>query len=208
MSEFGYLVSYGRGEFLGRFFAAAVYHRGDRVAVRTGRGVESGTVLERATSSTVAVVGEIVRPLAAEDESILIQYGDRATAILADAEASAATANLPLLFLDGEILLDGSTAVLQAIHWAECDATALFEHLSTRHGLTVKVADLTATSPAASVCSTCGEAKSGCDSCGTGGGCSTGSCSSGSVKSADELTSYFAGLRRQMEAVTSRVSLH
>ena len=43
---------------------------------------------------------------------------------------------------------------------------------------------------------------------GSGGGCSTGSCSKGSVKSADELTAYFAGLRKQMEGSAARVSLH
>ena len=52
---------------------------------------------------------------------------------------------LALLFLDGEILLDGSQAILQAVHWADCDATLLFEELSARHGLAVKLADLTTT---------------------------------------------------------------
>ena len=206
MFEFGYLVSYGRGEYLGRFAAAAEYHRGDRVAVRSDRGVEAGTVLERAASQAVSAVGEILRPLIPEDEAAIVRQRAMAATILAAAESSGA--GLPLLFLDADVILDGSTAILQAVHWADCDATALFEELSARHGLTVKLADLTAEPTPVGVCSTCGEQKSGCDSCGTGGGCSTGSCSSGSVKSADELTAYFAGLRRQMEAVTNRVSLH
>jgi hypothetical protein len=127
---------------------------------------------------------------------------------LADAEAVAAKLALPLLFLDGEILLDGSQAVLQAVHWADCDATPLFEQLSVRHGVPVQLADLTTAPKApAAVCESCGEEKSGCDSCGTGGGCSTGSCSKGSVKSADDLTAYFAGLRKQMDAAAGRVSL-
>jgi hypothetical protein len=46
---------------------------------------------------------------------------------------------------------------------------------------------------------------SGCTSCGTGGGCSTESCSRGAVKSAEDLTAYFADLRAKMEA---RTSLH
>src|SRR5262249_31111795 len=119
---------------------------------------------------------------------------------------AAESRGLPLLFLDGEILLDGRNAILQAVHWADCDATPLFEELSHRHGLLVKLADLT-TTPKAGGCPTCGAEKPGCESCGTGG-CSSGSCSRGSVKSADDLTAYFAGLRRQMETTTARVSLH
>ncbi len=206
MSEFEYLVTYGQGAYLGRFCAAAAYGRGDRVVVRTDRGVESGTVLERATTPTVAALGEVLRPVTAEDEATTATHREQIAAILADAESVAADRGLPLLFLDGEILLDGSQAILQSVHWADCDATPLFEALSARHGLTVKLADVTA-APVKG-CPTCGAEKSGCDSCGTGGGCSSGSCSSGSVKSAAELTSYFAGLRRQMEAATARVSLH
>ena len=207
MSEFEYLVTYGQGAYLGRFRAAASYGRDERVVVRTDRGVEAGTVRERATSAAVALVGAVLRPLAADDQAAAGRHREQLVTILADAEASAAANGLPLLFLDGEVLLDGSQAILQAVHWAECDATPLFEELSARHGLAVKLADLTAMPKPATGCATCGAEKSGCDSCGTGGGCSTGSCSKGSVKSADELTAYFAGLRTQMDATAGRVSL-
>lgn len=206
MSEFEYVVTYGQGAYLGRFRAGAACARGDRVVVRSDRGVETGTVLERATGTAVAAGGEILRPVAPDDETTAAAHRARVSAILTDAESAAAARGLPLLFLDGEILLDGSQAILQAVHWADCDATPLFEGLSARHGLPVKLADMTA-APATG-CPTCGAEKSGCGSCGSGGGCSSGSCSSGSVKSADELTAYFAGLRRQMEAAPARVSLH
>lgn len=205
MSEFEYLVAYGQGAYLGRFRAAAEYCRDDRVVVRTDRGVEAGTVRERAGSATVTAVGEVLRPLTGEDEAATVRHRQRLVTILADAEAAARAHGLPLLFIDGEVLLDGSQAILQAVHWADCDATPLFIELSQRYGLAVRLADLT-TVPTAG-CPTCGADKSGCDSCGSGGGCSTGSCSKGSVKSADELTAYFAGLRRQMESAASRVSL-
>jgi hypothetical protein len=205
MSEFEYLVTYGQGAYLGRFRAAAEYRRDDRVVVRSDRGVEAGTVRERATGTTVTAVGEVLRALTADDEAAAARNHQRLVTILADAEAEAT--GLPLLFLDGEVLLDGSQAILNAVHWADCDATSLFADLSARHGLVVKLADLTTTPKPTTGCSTCGAEKSGCDSCGTGGGCSTGSCSKGSVKSADELTAYFAGLRRQMEATAGRVSL-
>ena len=109
-----------------------------------------------------------------------------------------------------EILLDGTEAILQAVHWGECDATPLFESLSAARGLTVKLADLTTEpKPAAKGgCGTCGSEGGGCSSCGTGGGCSSGSCSKGSVKTAEDLSEYFLGLRRQMEASAGRVPLH
>lgn len=207
MAEFEYLVTYGQGAYLGRFRAAAEYRRDDRVVVRTDRGVEAGTVRERATGTSITLVGDVLRPFAADDETAADRHRGQLVTILADAEASAAARGLPLLFLDGEVVLDGTQAILQVVHWAECDATPLFAELSARHGLLVKLTDLSTTPKPATGCATCGAEKSGCDSCGTGGGCSTGSCSKGSVKSADELTTYFAGLRRQMEAAASRVSL-
>ena len=206
MADFDYLVTYGLGAFLGRFRAAAAYTRGDRVVIRTDRGVESGTVLDRATGTAVVAAGEILRPFTPADEATATAHRERVAAILADAESSAATAGLPLLFLDGEILFGGSEAILQAVHWTDCDATPLFASLSVRHGLPVKLADVT--TAAATGCPTCGAEKQGCTACGSGGGCSSGSCASGSVQSADELTAYFAGLRRRMEASASRVSLH
>jgi hypothetical protein len=206
MSESEYLVTYCQGAYLGRFRAAAEYRRDDRVVVRSDRGVEAGTVLERAANRTVTEAGEILRPLTADDEAVFARHREQAAALVA--EAAVLAADLPLLFLDGEILLDGSQAILQAVHWADCDVTPVFESLSIRYGLPVKFADLTTVPKPTGGCPTCGAEKSGCDSCGTGGGCSAGSCSKGSVKSADELTAYFAGLRTQMEAAAGRVSLH
>jgi hypothetical protein len=206
MLECDYLVTYGQGAYLGRFRAAATYSRGDRVVVRSDRGVEAGTVLEQATTPTLGAVGQILRPICVADDATAADHRRRVSAILTDVESTVAAAGLPLLFLDGEILLDGSQAILQAVHWADCDATPLFTDLSARHGLAVKLADVT-TAPSKG-CPTCGAEKQGCDSCGTAGGCSSGSCAKGSVKSADELTAYFAGLRRQMDAAAARVSLH
>lgn len=205
-----YLVTYGLGGFLGRFRAADAYRRDDRVVIRSPRGVELGTVLgeTRADGLGPELSGDILRPASQDDETAAGNLRDRAAALVAEAQSRAEALGLPLLFLDGEILHDGREAILQAVHWADCDATPLFADLSAQTGLAVKLADLTAGPKPAGGCETCGAEKSGCDSCGSGGGCSTGSCSSGSVKSADELTAYFAGLRRQMEQAADRVSLH
>jgi hypothetical protein len=208
MSGFEYLVNYGQGGYLGRFRAAEPLRRDDVVVIRSARGLELGTVLERATSRAVDFAGEVLRLAGADDRAAAERCRERAAVIVGDAQAAVEKSGLPLLFLDAELLLDGSQAILQAVHWADCDATHVFTELSAKHGLPVKLADLTAEPKPAGGCPTCGAEKSGCDSCGTAGGCSTGSCSKGSVKSADELTAYFAGLRQQMEAAAARVSLH
>jgi hypothetical protein len=206
-----YLVNYGLGGFLGRFRSDAAFARDDRVVVRSPRGLEPGTVLAEATDRAAGPVeaGEIVRALSGEDSARLERDRQAVERLLAAAQAGADARDLPLTFLDGEILLDGTEAILQAVHWGDCDATPLFESLSAAHGLTVKLADLTTEpKPAATGgCGTCGSEGGGCSSCGTGGGCSTGSCSKGSVKTAEDMTAYFAGLRRQMEASAGRVPL-
>lgn len=207
-----YLVNYGLGGFLGRFRAETLFDRDDRVVVRSARGLEPGTVLAEATerAAGLAEAGDIVRPWIDADEARLGSGKELVARLVSEAQAGADARGLPLTFLDGELLLDGREAILHAVHWGECDATPLFEALSLAHGLTVKLADLTtAPKPAPTGgCGSCGSDKGGCSSCGTGGGCSTGSCSKGAVKTADDLTSYFSGLRRQMEASAGRVPLH
>ena len=106
--------------------------------------------------------------------------------------------------MDVEITLDGG-AILHALAWDACDATALLDGLAARFGLAVRLFDLSRAPAAAdhshAGCGKpgCGTESGGCSSCGTGGGCSSGSCSRGSVKSADELTAHFAELRNRME---------
>jgi hypothetical protein len=208
-SRTAYLVNYGQAGYLGRFMAAAGYCRDDRVVVRSERGMELGTVLCEAGALGPDPAGDVVRAATGADETAAREFVGRLAAVLTDAQSLADELRLPLQFLDGEILLDGREAILQAVHWADCDATPVFAQLSARHGLLVKLADMTAApKPATKTCDVCGDEKSGCDSCGTGGGCSSGSCSKGSVKSADDLTAYFASLRKQMETDSARVSLH
>jgi hypothetical protein len=215
----GYLVQYGRSAFVGRFTSAdgLALGRGDRVVVRTSRGVELGEVLRGADERFAgqldpAAGGDLLRHAGPAD---LADAADRETAaqsLLAAAEAS----GLPVTFLDAEVTLDGSAAVLHALPWGHCDADPLFADLSARFGLAVRLLDVSHTPTAqdppekAYTCGKpdCGAGSGGCSSCGTGGGCSTGVCSRGSVKSADELTSYFADLRRKMEQAAGRTPLH
>ncbi|OWK34827.1 hypothetical protein [Fimbriiglobus ruber] len=219
-----YLVQYGRLAHVGQFASSGDdLARGERVVVRTPRGVEIGDVLCPVADKYAGLLapsagGEILRSAAGEDEQRSAGWDNTGQAVIATAEEWAAESGLPLTFLDAEIMLDGSAAVLHVVPWDECDADPLFTDLSVRFGMAVRALDVSRTplakDPPAPTGSCgkpgCGTTGGGCSSCGTksGGGCSTGSCSSGAVKSADELSVYFAGLRKQMEARTERTPLN
>jgi hypothetical protein len=207
------LVQYGRPGFVGRFRADAAPPRGERVVVRGPRGIETGTVLCATTAGADETDGDLLRPVTDADDAAIAR-GEELGRGLLDA-AAAAGADLPLAFVDVEVTLDGASAVLHALPWAGCDADPLLAELSDRFGLAVRLLDLSRSptakdppEPAGCGKPGCGTTAGGCSSCGTGGGCSTGGCSRGSVKTAAELTSYFADLRRKMEAAgESRVPL-
>jgi hypothetical protein len=200
-----YLIQYGKPGFVGRFRSAGEFARGDRVVLAGPRGTELGTVLCEPADRFASVPedGDLLRPAAPGDEP-----ADRGAELLAGVQAAADARGLPLTFVDVEHLCDG-TAILHGLPWDECDATPLFEELSDRFGIPVRLLDLSRSptpspEPTAGGCGKpgCGSEAGGCSSgsCGTGGGCSSGSCSRGGVKSAGELTAYFADLRKKMEA--------
>lgn len=205
-----YLVQFGKPGFVGRFRLndEVPLERGDRVVVQGPRGLEFGTVLcEPATrfQPHSAEEGTILRRTTSEDEAAAEQLAELADSLLAVAE----TAGLPIAFVDVEVTLDAAAAILHALPWEACDADPLLAALSERFGMPVRLLDLSRApvandDPPSAGCGNpgCGSEGGGCTSCGTGGGCSTGSCSKGKVKSADELTAYFADLRRQMQART------
>lgn len=218
-----FLVRYGRPGFIGRFSSTLPLARAERVVVQGPRGLEIGEVLvspeptwlvdngpDLRKSSDPSVPfdlhgknpsddGEILRLATPHDDDEAARLHERGQEVL----ASANTTTLPLAFIDVEVTLDG-TAILHAVVWDACDATALLDELRVRFGLAVKLLDLSSVEitkdPTGCGKPGCGSESGGCSTCGTGGGCSTGSCSRGSVKSAAELTAYFADLRQQMES--------
>lgn len=203
------LVQFGKLGFVGRFAADGPLARDARVVVRSPRGVECGVVLcepGARFAPAFTVEGELLRPAAPEDETRAAGFASREGELLEAANAAATGRGLPLTFIDAELTLDDHL-ILHGLAWGACDATPLFEELSARFGLAVRLLDLSQTGvardPAPAGCGKpgCGSEGGGCSSCGTEkGGCSTGSCSRGKVKSADELTAYFADLRQKMEA--------
>ncbi|MBX9580405.1 MAG: hypothetical protein K2X87_08865 [Gemmataceae bacterium] len=197
------LVQFGRPGFVGRFRSDAAPPRGGRAVVRGPRGVEVGTALCATTAGPDEIDGDLLRTVTEADDAATARNEELGRELL-DA-AAAAVADLPLAFVDVEVMLDRASAVLHALPWAGCDADPLLATLSDRFGLAVRLLDLSRAptakdppEPAGCGKPGCGTTAGGCSSCGTGG-CSTGSCSRGSVKTADELTSYFADLRQKME---------
>lgn len=194
-----HLIHYGRSGFVGRFRSDALVPRGERVVIRSPRGLEVGTVLCDAAGEPD---GDLLRVVTAADEAAL----GRAEALGRDLLAAAAATELPITVVDAEVSLDAAAAVLHGLPWGACDADPLLAGLSDRFGLAVRLFDLSRVpgaepepEPAGCGKPGCGSEGGGCSSCGTGG-CSTGSCSRGSVQKPEQLTSYFADLRHKMEA--------
>jgi hypothetical protein len=204
------LIRYGKLGLLGLANPQAGFEtaRSHAIVVGTARGLELGTVLESNCRTAVGEPCEIVRSATSDDLAASERNDAFGNEILTAAEA----AGLPVSFIDSEVSLDRTGAVLHVLPFAECDASPLLAELSERFGLAVRLLDLSRakgfTDPPDPEKMTCGKPDcgtgSGCSSCSTGG-CSTGSCSKGSVKSAAELTAYFTELREKMHVRTPLV---
>jgi hypothetical protein len=215
-----YLVNHGRAAFLGRFSnrSGTTLDRGDRVVIRTVRGTEVGTVLGEAATKLAHLVGsevsgELLRKTNDEDDRRFAELVAAAERIRDDAQLFVDSSGFDVTILDVEILVDGVRAIVQMLPLGELDLESLGEAMSSRYSLEVTIQDLrvpaTVLQPVESGCGKpgCGSGGGGCNSCGTGGGCNTSSCSRSAVKNADDMTAYFAGLRKQMEVASGRVPL-
>ncbi len=200
-----YLVSHGNNGAFGRFRAEEpiTLRRGERVVIRTTRGLELGAVLCPVTANHTrfldsdALPGLLVRRATLEDEQESRRLHGVGQRLFDEGRRLAAELELPLEILDVELLLDGRRAILQHVSNRQCDCDAFLAELERRHGIQVWLENLA--SPAAKDedhggCDKpdCGRNSGGCTSCSTGG-CS--SCGSGKV----DMTAYFAHLRTQME---------
>ena len=206
------LVQYGRTAFVGAFSSDEPIRveRGASVIVRTPRGLELGFALcepDAGYANLVDAGGDFLRNASAEDASDAVEV--RRLRLLEAAQCRLEAA--PVVVLDAELLFDGVNAILHILPWAECNLDDALEALSREFGCVVKALDLNRLPnaaeppPAKSSCGTgggCGTKEGGCSTGGCGSG-SGGSCSRSQVKSADDLTSYFADLRQKMEADTA-----
>ncbi|MCI0699515.1 MAG: hypothetical protein L0241_00320 [Planctomycetia bacterium] len=222
MSQPSCLVQFGRSGFVGRFTSSEPVARGERVIVRGSRGVELGVVLcepEEKFTPSLATEGELLRIATSADEALIQSAPKREAEFLSVASSASEARGLPLTFVDAELTLDDHL-ILHGLAWGECDATPLFEELSTLFNLSVRLLDLSRAPVSvdpkqAEGCGKpgCGSQGGGCSSCssesGEKSGCSSGSCSRGSVKSAEDMTAYFADLRKKMESAgLTRTPLH
>jgi cell fate regulator YaaT (PSP1 superfamily) len=205
VSELEYLVGYGlQGDF-GRFRSGAALscRRGDRVVVRSPRGLEIGDVLRPGTPRLArhlpnTTLGHLLRLATADDKQTARQLSGRGRALLERGRALLAELDLPLELIDAEVLLDGQSAVLHHVRWADADVRPFVSTLARTFDLRITLADLTRPHAEAEQhgCGREGCGSGGCGSCGSGG---CGTCGSASPA---EVQAYFAELRRKMERRT------
>jgi cell fate regulator YaaT (PSP1 superfamily) len=201
MPHLEYLIGFGLAGDFGRFRspAALELRRGQRVVVRSERGVEMGQVLRPAGERHArwmpnTSVGTLLRPATSDDEEQTRRLAARAGDLLARGTQLIEEQALPVALLDAEILLDGKDAILHHVRWQECDIRELVRPLSREFDLSLSLSDL-GTPPVPQDDPGCGSCGSGgCGSCGEGGGC--GSCSAGRP---EDVRAHFAELRERME---------
>jgi hypothetical protein len=194
-----YLVTFGRAGHLGRFAGELACARGDRVVVRSTRGVEVGTLLGPARCALPdPFIGELLRPASSDDLKLDADRESQAQRLAARAAVIG-----PVVVLDAEVMLDGRGAVLHALA-GSVDAGPLLDQLATEFGLIVRLYDL-AQEPDSPVPAPDHLEDFKCDrpDCGERD-CSDGGCSTCSAGSKADVMEYFAGLREKME---SRVPL-
>jgi cell fate regulator YaaT (PSP1 superfamily) len=202
MNEHEYLVGYGLAGDFGRFRSlnALACRRGERVVVRSHRGLEVGHVLlpatpRHATFLPNTTLGQLLRRVTPDDERKLEALRERGRSLLARGVVLACELGLPLELLDAEVLLDGEHAALHVLRVADSDVRPFVATLSREFALHIEIADLAWAKEHEEEehqgCGRkgCGE-NGGCGSCGTGGGCS--SCGA-------DMATYFAQQREQME---------
>jgi cell fate regulator YaaT (PSP1 superfamily) len=207
METVDYLVTYGAAGEFSRFRPAGdrAYARGDRVVIRTSRGLELGTVLCRATAHHAAFLsrtpqGELLRPASQVDLAAASDVEHKSAALIATARRLAREMGLAIEILDAEITLDGGQASIFHLRAGDCDCRPLAAALSRETDVQIVMENMA--EPASTGCGRpdCGKGAGGCSSCGTGG-CSSGSCSAG--HGAQEVSSHLAALRRAMESRAS-----
>lgn len=208
MQHFEFLVSYGpTGEFA-RFRSdrPASYRRGERVVIRTHRGIEIGTVLRVATEDHApflpnTTLGRLLRGVTAEDEADLAGRHEAADRLLQAACRLAEELDTPIHFLDAEVLLDGEQAFLHYLPFGVFDERELVSRLSRQFELRValhRLANREAETEPEDEAGGCG--RPGCGSTSSGGCGSSGGCSTCGVHKARSDREHFARLRKQMEA--------
>jgi cell fate regulator YaaT (PSP1 superfamily) len=200
-----YLVSHGKGGAFGRFASATPLEcaRGQRVVIKSLRGLEIGSVLCAATSGHAHMLGkapvcDLLRTATPADEDTAIRMDLLGQTLFKEARGLACELGVSFEVVDVEVLLDGGQAIVQHLSPEETDATALVQQLTDRHRIQILLENLAiSVTENAHGCGKpdCGRINgAGCSDCGSGGGCS--SCGAGKV----DMSAYFTHLRTKMES--------
>lgn len=171
-----YLLSYGTMGELGRFqpVTPLACRRGDRVVIRSQRGLEIGVVLCEAGPQKLIEhlpSGQLLRLADRDDLEADSRVRQRGRQLFEDARREAVDLGLPLEVLDVELTLDGTAAVIHYLKVGDGDPRPFMDRLADKYHLRISlhdVAPVKAVGP-----SGCGSG--GCGACGSAGGC--GSCS-------------------------------
>lgn len=202
-----YLVSFGvTGEF-SRFRSTESLQRGDRVVLRGNRGLELGTVLREASARLHGMlaenlVGDVVRRATAEDETRGQEIQEQCQQLFAECRRLASELHLPVEVLDVELPLEGQRATLHILGY---DGQPLIDALASKLGIEATLHNLAVPAePAGCGEPNCGQAKGGCSTCSSTGGCGSGC---GTPELSREVSEYFSHLREKMEGHYQRTSL-
>jgi hypothetical protein len=206
-----YLVAFGKSGGLGCFTVAEPFelNRGDRVVVKTSRGLEFGEVRGPATLRQARLIGalaagDILRRCTDEDEAARPALRSRSEELFAALSQRAHALGLAMQILDVDLLFDARHAVVQFVGNNDADAEKLAQALQGEDALDIRFENLALQAgpghdePAQGGCGKpdCGRVDGGgCSTCGSSGGCTT--CGSGSTH---DLRAYFTHLRGKMEA--------
>ncbi len=174
-----YLLSFGNAGEFGRFRSdqPLACRRGDRVVVRSHRGLEIGVVMCAANQGHTRLladrhIGQILRLATPQDDQTAQRMRERSQRLFEDGRRFTAELGLPMEILDAEVLLDSRQAVLHYLRWADSDPRPLMDQLSVRYRLLITLNDLALPSSKPDVeehelagCGLAGCGSSGCGSC-------------------------------------------
>lgn len=165
----GYLVRYGRSSWLG-FCAKPTevsLDRGDPVIIRTTRGLEHGEILTMLSPSNSMPRLQFVRVATQSDLQKIQDHILRSRQWLEAAQQCAERLQLPLLFADVDVSLDGNSAWFLVVHWQAFEVMPLIGEMQKLVPIPFELLDISRPLPNPSGCSSCGCTSRGCGNCGT-----------------------------------------
>jgi cell fate regulator YaaT (PSP1 superfamily) len=205
-----YLVSFGNAGDFSRFRSdsSVSYQRGDRVVVRSHQGVELGVVMCAATGQhslylSEQPMGDLLRQATPDDEAAAQRAREWGNRLFNDARDLTNELGLPLEILDVEVSLDGKQAMVLHLRRDDCDYRPLVSTLSKRHDILLNLQNLAVSMELNGADHGCGRPDcgqrggGGCATCGSGDGCSVGSCGKSTRK--EDVAAYLAHLRQNLD---------